>query len=397
MPDRILVWNETQKREAVELHGVAAERVSVTGAQCYDQWFGRTPARTREEFSARVTLPSDRPIILWVCSALFSGSPSEARFVRQWIDQLRASPDPLLATAGVLVRPHPARLDEWREVDVSAVPGVTVYGAMPIDEETREDYFESLHYSAAVVGLNTSAFLEAAILGKAVHTIVLPEFSENQEGTLHFAYLRSVGGGFLRVAHDFDEHHRQLSGTLREPERLDRNAAFVRAFLRPAGLDRPATDVFVDAVEAFGRLPAPAPDRQPRWAPALRLALWPFALAASAAVAHGRAGDRTFRDLQRARRQEEHRRAREAERQRHQAARDAARLKKLQLAEAARHEELRVRQARLDASDREKRERRAAKERTRQQRTRAKRRAAILSRIRRRLGFGRTSAPVDSA
>ena len=398
LPDRILVWNETQKREAEEFHAVPAHRVRVTGAQCYDHWFGRAPAHSREEFCSRVNLPPDRPFVLWVCSALFSGSPSEARFVRRWIEALRASPDPLLSAASILVRPHPARLDEWRDVDLSDLQGVSVYGSMPIDAEAKEGYFESLHYSAAVVGLNTSAFLEAAIVGRPVHTIVLPEFSENQEGTLHFPYLLSVGGGLLRLARDFDAHRLQLAEALREPERPDRNAAFVHAFIRPAGLDRPATDVFVDAVEDFGREPAPVPVRSPQWAPALRLLLWPFALATSVAVARSEPDDRTFRDLQRARRQDEHRRQRETEQQQRRAAREAARLQKAQLAEAARQEKHRMREARLEASDREKRERRTAKERDKLRRTRAKRRSALLSQIRRRLGFGRATAPpVDSA
>lgn len=257
MPDRVLVWNETQKREAVELHRVPAERVCVTGAQCYDHWFGRTPGRTREQFCAMVQLPADRPFLLWVCSALFLDSPSEARFVRRWIEKLRASPDPVLSTAGILVRPHPARLNEWHDVDLSDLQDVTLYGSLPIDDDAKTDYFESLYYSAAVVGLNTSAFLEAAIVGRPVHTIILPEFSENQEGTLHFPYLLSVGGGLLRVARDFHEHRVQLASALREPVRPDGNAGFVSAFIRPAGLDQPATDLFTAAVEDFGRTPAP--------------------------------------------------------------------------------------------------------------------------------------------
>ena len=50
VPDLVTVWNETQKQEAIELHAVPAERIVVTGAQCYDQWFGRRPSRSREEF-----------------------------------------------------------------------------------------------------------------------------------------------------------------------------------------------------------------------------------------------------------------------------------------------------------------------------------------------------------
>ncbi len=56
LPDRVLVWNPMQRQEAVELHGLPADRVVVTGAQCYDQWFGRQPSRSREDFCARVGL-----------------------------------------------------------------------------------------------------------------------------------------------------------------------------------------------------------------------------------------------------------------------------------------------------------------------------------------------------
>ena len=46
-PDRLIVWNESQRAEAAELHGVAAETVTVTGAQAYDHWFEQRPSSTR--------------------------------------------------------------------------------------------------------------------------------------------------------------------------------------------------------------------------------------------------------------------------------------------------------------------------------------------------------------
>jgi hypothetical protein len=63
-PERVFVWNETQKREAVELHRVPAERVVITGAQCFDHWFDRTPSRTRDG-SAQIGLDARHPFILW--------------------------------------------------------------------------------------------------------------------------------------------------------------------------------------------------------------------------------------------------------------------------------------------------------------------------------------------
>jgi hypothetical protein len=41
LPDVVYVWNDTQKQEAVTMHGVPPERVTITGAQCFDAWFDR--------------------------------------------------------------------------------------------------------------------------------------------------------------------------------------------------------------------------------------------------------------------------------------------------------------------------------------------------------------------
>ena len=391
MPDRVLVWNETQVGEAVELHGVPPERLVVVGAQCYDQWFDRVPARTPEQFCEMLKLPADRPFLLYACSALYPHTPTEARFVRQWIEEVRASDDPLLRSAAILVRPHPTRLEEWNEVDLSDLPDVTLYGSLPVDDRSKEDYFESLYYSAAMAALNTSAFIEAAIVGRPVHTIVVPEFSERQEGTLHFHYLTKVGGGVLRVARSFDEHRTQLAASLREPVAADLNVPFVTAFVRPLGLDRAATDAFVGAIEDLGRAAAPEPVREPPWAPALRLMLSPAAMAMRAVVARvDNPGDRTVLELQRARRRDAYRREREVERQQRLAERETARLDKVRLAAEARREELQARQARIEASEREKLALKAARERRTQHHRRAKRRAAVMSQIKRRLGLGRS-------
>lgn len=256
-PDRVFVWNETQKREAIELHGVPAGRIVVTGAQCFDGWFGRGPSRDRTAFCRRVGLPDDRPFLLYVCSALFSGSPMEAQFVGEWIRRIRASGRPGLANAGILVRPHPSRAAEWAGMDLGAPGPVAVYGGNPVDPASRNDYFDSLYHSAAVVGLNTSAFIEAGIVGRSVHTILLPEFAGNQTGTVHFRYLLTAGGGLLNVAHDFGEHFRQLEEALAAPQAALR--PFVREFVRPHGLDVAATPMFVQSVEEMARAPKPAP------------------------------------------------------------------------------------------------------------------------------------------
>jgi hypothetical protein len=391
MPDKVFVWNGTQKTEATTLHAVAESRVVVTGAQCYDQWFGRGPGRSREVFCEKLGLPADRPYLLYACSALSPEAPTEARFIQRWIESLRASSDPMLRSAGVLVRPHPQRLAEWEEVDLSHLPDVTVYGSHPLDTESKEDYYDSLYHSSAVVGLLTSVFLEASILGKPVHTLVLPEFVERQSSLFHFPYLLSVGGGLLRAAHSFAEHEAQLGASLREPVRADLNAPFVQAFIRPAGLDVPATDVFISAVEAFGAEPRPQPARDPLWGPIVRGLVWPMAVLTHRSMGRSQnPADRTTVELQQARRRDERRREKEEGERRRQLARESERQAKQARADEARQAELRERDERLAADRRQKDARRSERERERGRRQRAKWRAAILDRIKRRVGWGAT-------
>ena len=159
-----------------------------------------------------------------------------------------------MADAAILVRPHPSRRPEWDSVDWRRIPHVALWGDNPIDEGARSDYYDSLHYSAAVVGLNTSAFIEAGIVGRPVMTILPDEFHASQEGTLHFHYL--IDGGLLTTSRSLDEHVHQLSAMMAGPPDgvLRREREFVRAFVRPCGLDVPATTVMADAVETLARL-----------------------------------------------------------------------------------------------------------------------------------------------
>lgn len=257
-PDAVFVWNEVQRAEAVELHGVPASKVVVTGAQVFDRWFGREPTLSREAFCRAAGFAGDQEYILFVCSSAFIvGAESEVDFVRAWLAAIRASEDPRVRRAGVLIRPYPYKADHWRTIELSEWGGVTVWpraGFDPVRDEVREGFFYSLYYSLAVVGINTSAMIEAAIVGRPVFTIMSPTFAGSQAGTVHFHYLLPENGGFVRVATGLAEHVSQLSKALREPE-ATRAAMrqFVAGFVRPHGMDRTCTPVVCDAIERLGR------------------------------------------------------------------------------------------------------------------------------------------------
>jgi hypothetical protein len=185
----------------------------------------------------------------------------------------------------ILVRPHPYNCHAWTPDPVADLGGVAVFprhGYNPIDPDNRADFFDSIYHSAGVVGINTSAMIEAAIVGRPVFSLLADEFAGTQEGTIHFHHLLPENGGCVRLAATLDEHVRQLSERLRDPEgaRME-TERFIAGFIRPHGVDRPATPIFADTIERLAASPQPARHAMPIWAPAA----WPAILSASAIAA----------------------------------------------------------------------------------------------------------------
>jgi len=244
-PDGVIVWNERQRTEAVEMHGVPPDRVAVTGAPRFDEFFAMSPGTTREQFCAIHGLDASQPIVVYLCSSEFVAG-GEVDFVRRWIDEVRRAPS--LRSCNILIRPHPRQQKPWKAFEP---PDARVAVALPRAMNADPTLLDTVHHSAAVVGLNTSAQLEAGILGRPVLTILAPEFEEGQQGTLHFSYLLKEHGGFVDVAPDFEVHRRQLAAAVAGD--YDRQAirSFIEQFLRPNGIDRPATPFMVRAIEEF--------------------------------------------------------------------------------------------------------------------------------------------------
>jgi hypothetical protein len=173
-------------------------------------------------------------------------------------------------SCGILVRPHPAHLKQWKGVD-PRFPHVALWH----EKETMnadQGLYDSLHHAGAVVGLNTSAMIEAGIADKPVLTIVLDDFTGGQSGTLHFHYLRASNGGLLHEAHSLDEHVAQVALALKGGA-ADQARRFVERFVRPRGLDVPVTPIMADEIERVARM-GKRPRRRALWQIAASGGIW---------------------------------------------------------------------------------------------------------------------------
>ena len=66
----------------------------------------------------------------------------------------------------------------------------------------------------------------------------------------------------LQIADTLEEHARALATALDSPDAVARRLQpFVRGFVRPHGLDVPATPLLADSIETLARLPKRATGR----------------------------------------------------------------------------------------------------------------------------------------
>ena len=101
-----------------------------------------------------------------------------------------------------------------------------------------------------VVGVNTTGFLDAAIVDKPCVTLMDDQMRDGQGA--HFNYL--IDADFIEVAMEraetFNIIDRIISGV---DAKMDNRHQFVRQFMRPQGVDIPASEVMAKAILAVGR------------------------------------------------------------------------------------------------------------------------------------------------
>ena len=249
-PDRLLVWNQTQVTEAMSLHNIPASRIAMTGGMRFSMFFGMRSGVSKEEFCASMGLDPSKPIITYLGSSS-TIAPREHEFVGRWIAALRGAKDPAVRDCNIYIRPHPGNSVIWDHWPSTPSPGIALWDRRG---SNVSGVIDSVGHSAAVMGINTTAMLEAAALDKPVLTVLDDDLSVGQAERIHFHYLTSVAGGLVTVANNMDEHTEHLSAILSGDSRFSRKSRrFSKAFLRPPWPHRSPVKAFQRAVERLAR------------------------------------------------------------------------------------------------------------------------------------------------
>jgi hypothetical protein len=248
IPDLVLVWNASLAQEAVALHDVPLNRIAITGAPPFDFWFEMGPSVDRVAFCDRLGLDPESPFVLYLCSSPFIAR-DETSFVKRLADALNERTE--RREIGLLVRPHPTNAAIWggfKDDRMIIWPRGGEYVDVP---QTRQNYYDSIYYSSAVMGVNTSAMVETTILDKPCLTVMNEHYRATQTGVGHFRHLTDAG--FMEVATSFKEASENLARIIsgRDEKRSERRR-FVEEFIRPLGIEKPASEVMATLIAAVG-------------------------------------------------------------------------------------------------------------------------------------------------
>ena len=240
-PDYGVVWNDALANELSRNHDFDRRKIFFTGAPRFDHLIDNVSERLlpRSEFCHMAGLDESKDYILYVGSTFLvtndiTVNRDESVLMLGVADAL--ANDERTRNINVLVRPHPTSRVVIETLRANPRPNLVVFpatGEIPDTEEKREKYHNTIFYSLAVVGVNTTAFLEASALDKPCITLRTPEFGETQE-LAHFHHLEDAD--FLDVAAHVNEVV-DLVDNLRKGKdtRHEKRHAFVKNFLRPCG------------------------------------------------------------------------------------------------------------------------------------------------------------------
>lgn len=251
IPDILLVWNKTQVGEAREHHGIPEERIRITGAPVFDEWFQPLrPSKTREAFCAEWGLSPRRPILLYLGSTK-NIAENESWLVKKIRAALDRSPNPRMRETELIVRPHPAHFKIYDGIEGGGITIVPKQSSLPSTDKALQLFYDSAYYSVATIGINTSGMIDAILAGKPGMAYLTPEYAKTQSETEHFKYL--VRSDAIDIVHSDEEFLKTYQAFLDGADpKAEKRKQFIADYIRPHGPERSAGSVAAEEIETLG-------------------------------------------------------------------------------------------------------------------------------------------------
>ncbi len=250
LPDLILAWNQEHVNEAINVHGASMESIVKIGSPFFDKWFdSEVCLMPRDVFYKQVGLNPKLPFVVYLGSSR-NIAKDETWIIRDIVTILRNKKNNLLSEMQIVVRPHPANADIYKQLDF---PGVVIWprdGQLPESRDSQLDFYSTIKHSVAAIGINTSGMVDAVIIGKPVISVIAEQYSATQMQAEHFKHL--LKADVLQISKGpgscVTEIERILNG---EVDKKMQRIRFIREFVRPYGEDFSAGEAAAVSIEGM--------------------------------------------------------------------------------------------------------------------------------------------------
>ena len=250
-PDLFFVWNQLQRSEAKKFHEIPDEKIKIMGAMLFDGWFSDyKPSLTREEFCRKYNLDPAKPYLLYLGSTT-NIAPDESWIPLKLREMLDQAQDESLSEIQIVIRPHPSNHQIYKKILKKRICMIPEEGRLPDMPDDSQLFYDTVFYaSAAIDGVNTSAIIDAVIMGRPGIVIVTDEYKNTQGGTEYFQNL--LAEEFLEhvsLGNDFLEKIKLLLEG--KDDKKEARGRFIGNYIRPRGLNISAGDAALEEIENF--------------------------------------------------------------------------------------------------------------------------------------------------
>lgn len=235
--DRLVVWNDLMKQQAIDFHGYTSAAIRVAGTPQWDRYFRDGVTISREAFCQRVGADPSRALITLTTTPrpLY---PHHDHVLRVLVAAIRSGRFP--KPAQILVRLHP-RDERTHYAGFESTPDVILEKpfrdtvrtgdglAVDVTADSQQHLADTLRHSDVIVNVASTIAIEAAIFDTPVVNIAFDgehasPFARSAQRYYRFThYVNVTRHGAVRVASTPEDLVLAVARYLREPS-LDAEA-----------------------------------------------------------------------------------------------------------------------------------------------------------------------------
>jgi hypothetical protein len=198
--DKLLVWGEQLKEEAIKYQFYKGDNIIVTGAPHFDQYVNNDNIKERKDFFNEIGFDSDTKLIFFgTGGSYYKDSYDIIDMLVKWIDE-KAFGD----KTALIVRPYPGAKHEEGKFDCFRNhPKVHFFeGNNWTSFAGFKAFINYLYYSDVIINVYSSISLEGAVMNRSVININFDGYQNRKAGETvkrfenltHFSYLTKTKG-----------------------------------------------------------------------------------------------------------------------------------------------------------------------------------------------------------